>query len=168
MIFIKKKYLYGVLFIFLIGSLLHFTYEWSNQNFFVGLFSAVNESVFEHTKLLILPTFLWYILSYKYSKLLINIENYYTSLIISLITSILSIPLLFYFVKYGLAINSAIINIFIFFLSTLFGQLVAHHFYKYSKEGLRFVILYAISILIVVIYVGFTIFPANLPIFVAP
>ncbi len=46
----------GFLWISLWGTLLHFTYEWSGGNSFVGLFSAVNESVWEHLKLLFFPT----------------------------------------------------------------------------------------------------------------
>ena len=58
----KKYNFYNVLFIFILGTLLHFTYNWSNNNFIVGLFSSTNESIFSHTKLLILPTFIFYIL----------------------------------------------------------------------------------------------------------
>ena len=35
----------------ILGILLHFTYEWSGENIIVGLFSAVNESTWEHLKL---------------------------------------------------------------------------------------------------------------------
>lgn len=38
-----------------IGFLLHFTYDWSGQNNIVGLFSATNESTWEHLKLLFFP-----------------------------------------------------------------------------------------------------------------
>jgi hypothetical protein len=37
------------------GSLLHFTYEWSGENALVGLVTPVNESVWEHTKLVVVP-----------------------------------------------------------------------------------------------------------------
>jgi len=37
------------------GSLLHFAWEWSGQNWFVGLFAAINESVWEHLKLAFWP-----------------------------------------------------------------------------------------------------------------
>lgn len=37
------------------GSLLHFTYEWSGENTVVGLVSPVSESVWEHTKLVVVP-----------------------------------------------------------------------------------------------------------------
>ena len=46
----KKYNFYNVLFIFILGTLLHFTYNWSNNNFIVGLFSSTNESIFSHTK----------------------------------------------------------------------------------------------------------------------
>jgi Family of unknown function (DUF6512) len=35
------------------GTLQHFVYGWSGQNALVGLVSPVNESVWEHTKLLV-------------------------------------------------------------------------------------------------------------------
>ena len=43
-----KTYIFAMI----LGSLLHFTYEWSNENSFVGSFSAINESTWEHLKLL--------------------------------------------------------------------------------------------------------------------
>lgn len=39
----------------ILGVLLHFTYEWSGNNSAVGIVSAVNESVWEHLKLLFFP-----------------------------------------------------------------------------------------------------------------
>ena len=45
----------GILFIFLGGSLLHFTYAWSGHSWIVGIFSAVNESVWEHLKMTFWP-----------------------------------------------------------------------------------------------------------------
>lgn len=41
----------GMVFIILLGSLFHFTFELSDFNPVVGAFSAVNESVWEHLKL---------------------------------------------------------------------------------------------------------------------
>jgi hypothetical protein len=37
------------------GTLLHFVYGWSGRNPLAGLVSPVNESVWEHTKLLVFP-----------------------------------------------------------------------------------------------------------------
>ena len=39
----------------LLGTLLHFVYEWTGENRIVAAFSAVNESTWEHMKLLFVP-----------------------------------------------------------------------------------------------------------------
>jgi len=50
----------GAVFMALAGSALHFAYDLSGQSALVGLFSPVNESVWEHAKLVFLPPLLWY------------------------------------------------------------------------------------------------------------
>ena len=49
---IIKFQIISTIFIFIFGTILHFTYEWSGENTIVGLFSATNESTWEHLKLL--------------------------------------------------------------------------------------------------------------------
>lgn len=55
---IKKLIIFGAVFMIIAGSLLHFTYAWSGNNGLVGVLSAINESVWEHSKLFILPIIL--------------------------------------------------------------------------------------------------------------
>lgn len=50
--------LLGIPALFFIGTLFHFLYSFTGELFVVGLFSPVNESVFEHTKMVVLPIFL--------------------------------------------------------------------------------------------------------------
>lgn len=50
-----KQWFFPFLFVAGFGTLLHFTYEASGNNAVVALFSAVNESVWEHLKLLFFP-----------------------------------------------------------------------------------------------------------------
>ena len=50
--------LFRFIFISILGVLLHFTYEWSGDNPAIGLFSAVNESTWEHLKLIFFPMLL--------------------------------------------------------------------------------------------------------------
>jgi hypothetical protein len=49
--------LVGIVFIIFLGSALHFTFEWSGNQPAVGIFSAVNESVWEHLKLAFWPAY---------------------------------------------------------------------------------------------------------------
>lgn len=64
----KKKLdvweLFGVLFVTAIGTLLHFTYQWSGKCPAVGYFSSVNESTWEHLKLLFMPMLFYSIIEY--------------------------------------------------------------------------------------------------------
>ena len=56
----------STIFSMILGTLLHFTYNWSNNNLLVGVFSAVNESTWEHLKLLFFPMLITTILGYFY------------------------------------------------------------------------------------------------------
>ena len=49
----------GWIFTVAVGTLLHFTYDWSGGNAVVAALSAVNESTWEHMKLLAVPWILW-------------------------------------------------------------------------------------------------------------
>ena len=53
------EFLISFLVISIVGTLLHFVYEWSNHNKIVSLFAAVNESTWEHIKIALTPMFLW-------------------------------------------------------------------------------------------------------------
>lgn len=62
---LKKWEIWEALFVACFGTLWHFVYEWSGKNFLIGLAAPVNESVFEHLKLLLFPVFLFTLLEYK-------------------------------------------------------------------------------------------------------
>lgn len=52
---LKKVMIFAAIIVSVIGTLAHFVYDWSGQNSFVGLFTPVNESTWEHMKLLFFP-----------------------------------------------------------------------------------------------------------------
>lgn len=56
----------GMLFTFILGTLLHFVYGWSNSCVWVAFFAPINESLFEHMKLLLTPYLLWALVEYAY------------------------------------------------------------------------------------------------------
>ncbi|HLU64363.1 MAG TPA: DUF6512 family protein [Protaetiibacter sp.] len=45
----------------LVGSLLHFAFDWSRHNRVVAVFAAVNESYWEHIKIAFWPVLLWFV-----------------------------------------------------------------------------------------------------------
>lgn len=56
--------LLGIPFISMVGSIMHFIYDWSGKLVLVGIIAPVNESVWEHLKLTFLPTIFWWVFSY--------------------------------------------------------------------------------------------------------
>jgi len=60
--------MWGILFIVLVGSLLHFTFDFSGGLRPLGIISAVNESVWEHLKLAFWPAVLWTIIEFFFVR----------------------------------------------------------------------------------------------------
>jgi len=63
---ILKFQIFSAIFAIILGTILHFTYEWSGGNAFVGTFSSVNESTWEHLKLAFFPMLLTAIIRILY------------------------------------------------------------------------------------------------------
>lgn len=77
----------------LVGSLLHFTYAWSGRNKFVAIFSAVNESTWEHIKLALSGTFICMLADVWW---LGSNPNYWLARSLSFVMPVIVIPVLFY------------------------------------------------------------------------
>ena len=56
---LKRYTIIGTVFVIFLGTISHFFYDWSNNNFIVGLFAPVNESTWEHMKLIFFPMLLF-------------------------------------------------------------------------------------------------------------
>jgi len=65
---VLKWELVGIAIISSVGALLHFAFEWSGQLPPIGVFAAVNESVFEHLKLTYWPALLYAAIEYRLVK----------------------------------------------------------------------------------------------------
>lgn len=91
------------------GFLLHFAYDFFNNNLIIGLFTPVNESVSEHLKLIFLPFTLFTIFFYFYSKK--KITNVFLISFIGNILGMLSTIISFYIGIQILGMNNTIFNI---------------------------------------------------------
>ncbi len=111
----------GIIIICTVGTLLHFTYELSHHNKHVAIFSAVNESTWEHIKICMTPTLLWSI--YEIIKYGFN-GNFLIAKSLSLLTIILLIPILFY--SYTPFTKKSIlwVDVICFYITVICSQLV--------------------------------------------
>ena len=60
----RKHTLVGIIFTSLLGTLSHFLYEWTGYNTIIGTVTPVNESIWEHLKLLFFPVVLFSVYEY--------------------------------------------------------------------------------------------------------
>jgi hypothetical protein len=60
----RKYEITGVIVACILAPVFHFTYAWSGDSVAVGIFSAVNESVWEHTKIIYFPMLFYSIVEY--------------------------------------------------------------------------------------------------------
>jgi len=162
----QKWIVKGIPILFLIGALMHFLYDLSGKNVIVSFIAAVNESLWEHLKMVLLPVIcLWsfyYIIKGKEHN--IDKNKWFTSALVAELTAFITIPLLYYFYTEAFGVEMLAVDISILFLAVLFGQLLAFHFYKYSK-GIRSYIPICIFILLILIFVIFTFYPPHIPLF---
>ena len=111
----------GFLFTSIAGVLLHFAYDWSKQSPFIASFAAVNESIWEHMKLLFFPMFLYAAIE----NLVLGEKrpNFWCTKLFGISLGLLLIPVLYYSYTGIFGIQKDWINIVIFFLANAVSYL---------------------------------------------
>lgn len=156
--------LIGILVLFVVGSLFHFLYSLTGECFIVGLFVPTNESIFEHTKMVVLPIFIWWSIFYLFRKKDLFVNAWFTSALIAMISAIIAIPMLFYFYSQAFGIESLVIDILILLISLAIGQILGLHYYRHGK-GIEYHFAIVLMIVIIILFAFFTINPPAFPIF---
>ncbi len=162
----EKWILKGIPFIFGIGSLLHFCFDLSNRNLLIGLFTPVNQSVWEHLKMLPLPVIGWWALYYIVKGMTYGLDKdvWFTGALIALSTSLITIPLLYYFYTQAFGIKLMWMDILIFLFAVALGQSLALNCYR---KGINIPAIWSIIIFIgiILVFVLFTFAPPKIPLF---
>ena len=102
------------------GTLLHFLYDWLGEAAWIAPFSGVNESTWEHMKLLFWPMFLFAITESFYFR---EREDFWCVKLRGISLGLLLIPVLFYTYNGVVGRSPDWINIAIFFLSAAIAYL---------------------------------------------
>lgn len=154
----------GVVFIVLLGSFMHFTFELSGNNPIVGSVSAVNESTWEHLKLSVFPALLFALIE---SRFVAN-KNFLPAKALG--TSLMPVSIVALFYGYHVFMpGSLFIDILIFVIAVIIGQAASclamaseRDLGRYSRLSL------AILILLPVAFMVFTFYPPYLFLFQDP
>lgn len=127
-----KTNLFRFIFISVLGVLLHFTYEWSGDNAVVGLFSAVNESTWEHLKLLFFPFLLLTILEVLLRGNMLP-EQFLPARVLGILAGMGGIVVGFYTLQGVLGRNYDALNIALYFAGVLLSLFVENKRYRKSS-----------------------------------
>ena len=113
-----KRYTFiGIFFVLIIGTLAHFLYDWTGNNHIVGFFTPINESIWEHMKLLFFPMLIYScIMILKFHRKYSCITS---ALGFGILMGALLIPLFYYAYTSILGKNVFILDISMFILSTI-------------------------------------------------
>ena len=99
------------------GTILHFLYDWTGNSLWISPFSGVNESTWEHMKLLFFAMLFFSVV--QVCVMGRNYPNLPAVRTVSVITGLLLIPILFYSYTGALGVRISWVNIAIFYVSAL-------------------------------------------------
>lgn len=164
----KKIHIIGAVFTVIIGSLLHFTYSWSGENAIVGAFSAVNESTWEHLKLIFFPVLLFILTEYFiYAD---SVSGFFTAKLLAVLSGMMTIVVLFYTYTGVIGRHYLFADIGIFIIGIAVNYLLSYKLLQANsfKSKPINILSFALLILIAVLFVVWTFAPPSLNIFASP
>lgn len=167
---IRIYLLTGFVFAAVLGTLSHFFYDWSGENPVVALVSPVNESTWEHMKLVFFPILIWsFFLPANLSETHPALRP---ALLLGGIAGTLLVPVLFYTYSGVLGRNIAWIDIAIFFIAVAaaFGcaWLLRDSPAMPDREHKKRTAIYILTILLVILFFLFTFMPPDIGLFAEP
>lgn len=148
------------IFSIIFGTLLHSLYEWSNENQIIALFSAVNESTWEHLKLVFFPMLVAGIV--EYFALRGKTKNMIQAKAVAIVFAICYIIVFFYTYTGIIGTNFFILDILSFLLSIIIGEWIAYKIIinksLYENKNKIFAI-----IILTILLISFMLFTFNPP-----
>jgi len=148
------------------GTLLHFLYEWTGQSPLAAPFSGVNESTWEHMKLLFVPLFLFALLQRRKFP---GCEAFWWVKLAGSLAGLLSIPILFYTLNGAFGPTPDWLNITLFFAAAALTFLWETRLFRRDDLACRYPnAAFFLLCLIGLTFVVFTFFPPRIPLFADP
>jgi hypothetical protein len=161
--YVLKWEIAGIIFVFLLGALLHFVFEWSGESAIVGFIASVNESVWEHFKQGFWPMCLFAVIEYGFIRPHVN--NFLAAKGTAIVLLPIITGLIFYTYTAFTGEEVLIVDIITFAVSVALSQLVSYKIMTLKKlvKFTKYAGLAAI-ILVGLILIVFTFFPPHWPI----
>ena len=145
--------LWGFAAVSLVGTVLHFLYDWLGGAAWIAPFSGVNESTWEHMKLFFWPAFIFAVTESFFLK---DRRDFWCIKLRGIIVGLLLIPVLFYTYNGAVGKSPDWLNIAIFFISAAAAFIYEARQFKKEKQSrlsprLAFGILCAIGLSFIIL-----------------
>lgn len=114
-----------------LGTILHFLYEWTNESIFVAPFSGVNESTWEHMKLIFWPMLFFAVFQSFFFR---DREDFWCVKLKGILRGVILIPIIFYTYNGVVGKSPDFINIAIFFVCAAIAYI--HEIRLFNSEKL--------------------------------
>ncbi len=147
------------------GTLLHFLYEWSRACAVAVLVSGVNESTWEHMKLLFVPTFVFAIVQSRFFK---DVYNFWCIKFAGITLGLVLIPVIFYTYNGAFGKSPDWVNISIFFVCAAVVYIMETRLYNRNFTCKHPILALVGLCIIAVLFIVFTFFPPHIPLFQDP
>lgn len=162
---LKLTKIVGIVFTISIGTLLHFLYNWSDNNRIAALFSPVNESIWEHLKMLFFPYMLYALMEYVYIGNLY--ANFITAKCMGVMCGLILIPIVSTLYTSLIGTNYIAVDIILFILSIILSYVVSYYILKAQKLNVNY-LCKIILLIITIAFFLFTFYPPTLTLFQDP
>ena len=164
---VSRWQLAGFIFTGIAGVILHFLFDWTGGSVLVAPFSAVNESIFEHMKLLFFPMLLFAFVERRYIEK--EYESFWCVKLIGIVIGVILIPVLYYTIRGVFGVIPDWVNIAIFFVTAAVSYLLETRSFKQNSvecesPEIAFIILCLIALVLVIL----TFAPPHIPLFEDP
>ena len=154
----------GIVFIVVLGTVLHFAFEWLGRAVPVAPIAAVNESVWEHLKLGFWPALAYTAL--EYSRFGKSANNFSLAKTVGVCLILISIVVLYYVYTTILGHGLLAVDIAIFVVAVVVGQLVSYKLLIASPLPGRLNRFAPIALAVLaILFVVFTFHPPQFPLF---
>ena len=148
------------------GTVLHFLYEWLGEATWTAPFSGVNESTWEHMKLLFWPMLVYAVVQSFFFR---DREDFWCVKLRGILFGLLLIPVIFYTYNGVIGKSPDWINIAIFFISAAIAYLYETRLFHAEKIRCRSQkSTIAVLCVIALLFVVFTFFTPQIDIFKDP
>lgn len=156
----------GFAFATLAGTILHFLYDWTGGSILAAPFSGVNESTWEHMKLLYFPLLLFALVQRRFFR---DRKNFWCVKLLGTVLGLVLIPVLFYTLSGVFGKTPDWANITIFYVTAAAVYFAEYRLFAAGRPMVcRPKLAFAALCLIGVLFVIFTFATPHIPLFQDP